>query len=230
LPGQRDFEWTPEIAYVVGLIATDGCLGRRDGHLTLTSKDIDLLETAARCLGVTATITLSTNPRPVYRLQWCDVLLHRWLIAIGLTPAKSLTLRPLAIPDKYFVDFFRGCIDGDGSIVTYIDSYNTFKNPSYVYTRLFVSIVSASRIFVEWLRATVQRLVGLSGHLGVKRAAGRNDIWCLRFAKRESLAVLRWMYYAPTAPHLRRKFDLAAPFLTPRDRPPRRGPGRPVVV
>ena len=33
-----------------------------------------------------------------------------------MTPEKSLTLGPLAIPDEYFPDFFRGCIDGDGSI------------------------------------------------------------------------------------------------------------------
>src|SRR2546423_10250786 len=37
----------------------------------------------------------------------------------GLTPAKSLTLRPLVIPDEYFAEFFRGCIDGDGSVVVY---------------------------------------------------------------------------------------------------------------
>ena len=52
---------------------------------------------------------------------------------IGLTPAKSLTLRPLAVPDSVFADFLRGCIDGDGSVVVYADWYHTDKNERYVY-------------------------------------------------------------------------------------------------
>ncbi len=229
-PDQCSCQWTPEVAYVVGLIATDGCLSRRQGLVTLTSKDMDLLETAARCLGVKYRITLSTNPRPCGRLQWRDTSFHRWLLDIGLTPAKSLTLGPLAVPDEYFADFLRGCIDGDGSIVTYVDRYNAFKSPTYVYTRLYVSIVSASPRFLGWLKATVLRLVGVSGRLTVKRIEGCNDLWCLKYAKRESLALLRRMYYSPEVPSLRRKREIAAPFLVQRERPPRRGPGRPMVV
>jgi hypothetical protein len=150
---------------------------------------------------------------------------------VGLTPAKSLTLGPLAIPDEYFVDFFRGCVDGDGSIVSYIDRYNTFKSPSYVYTRLYVSLVSASSRFVDWLRATIQRLASLSGHVDVRRSAGRHDIWRLRYAKRESLALLRWMYYAQDVACLARKQNRAAPFLIPHSAEPgARRLGRPVVV
>jgi hypothetical protein len=46
----------------------------------------------------------------------------------------------------------------------------------------------------------------------------RNDLWSLKYAKRESLALLRWMYSALDAPCLRRKRELAAPFLVRRDR------------
>ncbi len=150
-------------------------------------------------------------------------------MGIGLTPAKSLTLGPLAVPDEYFMHFVRGCIDGDGSIVTYVDRYNTFKNPAYVYERLFVSIVSASTRFLIWLRTTVQHLIGVWGHLTVKRAAGRNDIWRLRYAKGESLTLLRWMYDAVDVPCLSRKREIAAPFLTRRELAARHGPGRPMV-
>ena len=93
----RQWLWTADLAYAVGLIATDGCLAQDRCHLTLTSKDIDLLETVRRCLGITARITLSTNPRPCYRLQWGDVVFHRWLTEIGLMPAKSLRLGPLLV-------------------------------------------------------------------------------------------------------------------------------------
>ncbi len=225
-------EWTADLAYVVGLIATDGCLSRDGRHLVLTSKDVDLLETVRRCLGITARATATSNEPPgsCHRLQWSDCVFYRWLIDIGLTPAKSLTLGPVAVPDPCFRDFLRGCIDGDGSITTYTDRYNTFKKPTYVYTRLFVKLVSASPRFLHWVRATVQRLIGLTGSLTVQRVELRNDLWVLKYAKGESLTLLRWLYYEWDLPSLGRKRDIAACFLARRDPPPRRGPGRPMVV
>ena len=223
--------WSPSIAYAVGLIATDGNLSPDRRHLSIPSKDLDLLESLRDCLGLTNSITRHSSGRGnIHRLQWGDRLFYDRLLEIGLTPAKSLTLGPLAIPDQYFADFFRGCIDGDGSITTYVDRYNTFKKPTYVYTRLYVSIVSASPRFVEWLRLTVRRLTGLAGELTIRKSPRHHDIWCLRYAKAESLALLRWMYYAPEVPSLRRKRDVADPFLAPRERPTRHGPGRPRVV
>src|SRR5207249_9328241 len=125
-------------------------------------------ETVKRCLQVTASIS-NQSPGSCHRLQWGDRVFHRWLLDIGLTPAKSLTLGAIAVPDSCFRDFLRGCIDGDGSIMTYTDRYNTFKKPTYVYTRLFVCLVSASPSFLDWVRAAVQRLIGLTGSLTVRR-------------------------------------------------------------
>ena len=67
---------------------------------------------------------------------WYDRSLYEWLFEIGLTPAKSLTLRPVSVPDEYFADFFRGCIDGDGTILIYTDRYHARKCERYVYERL----------------------------------------------------------------------------------------------
>jgi hypothetical protein len=226
---ERVFDWTADLAYAVGLIATDGCLYRDGRHLTITSKDIALLETARRCLGVTAGI-VPTHPRRCYRLQWSDARLHRWLSSIGLMPAKSLRLGPLDVPDQWFRDFLRGCIDGDGSISIYTDRYHAAKRCTYIYTRLYVSLVSASPPFVEWLRASVQRLQQLSGAVDVRRTERRHDIWRLRYAKRESLALLRWMYYAEDLACLRRKRYAVAPLLVPRSTPAGPRPGRPMVL
>ena len=225
------WQWSAKLAYAVGLIATDGNLSPDGRHLSIPSKDLDLLETLRGCLGLTNSITRHSSGRGnIHRLQWGDRLFYDWLLNIGLTPAKSLTLGPLTVPDEYFADFFRGCVDGDGSITTYVDRYNTFKKPAYVYTRLYVSIVSASPRFVQWLRTTIQNLTRLSGELTVRKLAGHHDLWCLRYAKAESLTLLRWMYYAADVPCLRRKREIAEPFLERRESPPRRGPGRPMVV
>jgi hypothetical protein len=121
-------------------------------------------------------------------------------------------------------------LGGDGTILTYLDRYNTFKSPRYVYTRLYVSIVSASPAFVEWLRASLQRLAGVSGDMGVCRSGKNRGLWRLRYAKRESLALIRWMYYSTDVPCLRRKREIAEPFLMSSARPGPRGPGRPMVL
>jgi len=93
-----------------------------------------------------------------------------------LTPAKSLTLGPLSVPDEYFTDFFRGCIDGDGSVLIYTDRYHVAKKESYVYERLYVSIVSASHSFIEWLQTTVSRLIGVEGSIAVTSAWQKSDV------------------------------------------------------
>jgi hypothetical protein len=149
--------WTSDIAYAVGLIATDGNLSRRKRQIALTSKDRDQVETLRWCLQLRAPIFQARNGtgRLYSKVQWSDVRLYDWIVSIGLTPAKTLTLGPLSVPNEHFVDFFRGCIDADGSIVIYIDCYHESKNERYVYERLYVTLVSASRSFLDWIRASV---------------------------------------------------------------------------
>src|SRR5262245_61206570 len=121
--------WSPDMAYVVGLMATDGNLARSRWGLSLASNDKDLLETVRRCLGLGNTITSYTDSR-CYHIQWRDRHLYAWLLAVGLTPAKSLTLGPLKVPDEYFADFLRGCIDGDGTVLLYTDRYRSEEHTS----------------------------------------------------------------------------------------------------
>ena len=227
----RRTQWSPETAYVVGLIATDGNLSGNGRAVSITSKDLDLLETVRACLD------LRTRISPVkggygttcYRVQWSDRRFYGGLVGIGLTPAKSLTLGPLVIPNECFVDFFRGCVDGDGTVLVYIDRYHTRTGTKYVYERLYVSLVSASRPFLEWIQATAHRLVGVSGTINTKRNRDRRPISILRYAKAESIRVIGWMYYAPEVPCLARKRANAEAFLSPLGRALVRHVGRPRV-
>jgi hypothetical protein len=202
------FIWSGDIAYIVGLIATDGCLSRNGRTIAITSKDGHILDSVRGRLGGGA-IGLTTNGRGhwCYRYQFSNRGLYTWLLDLGLTPAKSLTLGELRIPDGVFRDFVRGCIDGDGSIVTYVDRFNTSKHPKYVYDRLYVSLVSASPTFLRWMQRSVSRLCEISGDLGVRpsKHPRHHDMWRLRYAKRESARLLTWIYYAPEILALHRK-------------------------
>ena len=232
LASREPIDWTADLAYIVGLIATDGNLSKKPGRIAIMSNDADLLDLVRQRLLVHAPVKRHRGGYGLrcHHLIWSDRRFYDWLAAIGLTPAKSLTLGPLAIPDVYFADFLRGCIDGDGSIVSYVDRYNTFKSSRYVYTRLYVSLASASFRFIQWVRRSVQGLVGVLGQIDVRRTTGRHDIWRLRYAKRESLAVLRWMYYERDVFCLARKRRIAEPFLVTGPVRAGRRPGRPVIV
>lgn len=206
--------WSFELAYAVGLIATDGNLSPDGRHLAIPSKDFQLLESLRHCLGLGNRIVQRANGRGhIYRLQWGDRRFYDWLLSIGLTPAKSLTLGQLAVPDDYFPDFFRGCVDGDGTILVYTDRFHAIRNDRYVYQRLYVSLVSASRPFLDWIQSPIHRLVGIGGAINAKRKPGRRPTYVLRYAKGESIRLLRWMYHAPDVPCLARKRDKAAHFL-----------------
>ena len=139
-------------------------LSGRKGHLSLISKDVDQIETFRRCLRLEVPISqIRTATGIHHKVLWCDRGLYDWFVGAGLTPAKSRTLGPLAVPDSVFRDFFRGCIDGDGSVLVYIDRYHAARRLQYVYERLYVSLVSASLRFLDWIKASVGRMVCVGG-------------------------------------------------------------------
>ncbi len=126
-------------------------------------------------------------------------------------PAKSLVLGALTLPDDFFPDFLRGVIDGDGCIRVYQDRWNTFKNPKYVYERVYVTIASGSFPFLAWIQGQTTRLCGVTGALiqRKKKLPYHAQLWELKFAKKDSLILFPWIYYADDLPCLERKHILA---------------------
>lgn len=107
-------EWSNDLAYIVGLMTTDGNLSIDGRHISFTSKDIQLIKTFKKCLGIKNKIGLKTSgfsEKKYPHIQFGDINFYKWLVGIGLTPHKSKTLGKLEIPDKYFFDFLRGHFD-----------------------------------------------------------------------------------------------------------------------
>ncbi len=211
----RNPDWTADLAYVVGILATDGNLSPDKRHLCIHSKDRDLLETIRDCLGLQNQIsTIHRLVSTYYALQWGDRAFYAWLETIGLMPSKSLTLGPLDIPTPFLPDFVRGVVDGDGSIQLYTDRSNTWKHEKYVYERIFITIASSSRPFLEWLHLTIQSQIPVQGAIIARMRIGHNPHWNLKFAKQDSITLLNWIYYKPWLPHLERKYERAKPYLS----------------
>src|SRR3989344_2319364 len=74
LPLQK-YEWTPELAYVVGLITTDGCLPPDGRHLTFSSCDIQLIETFKKVLKLKNKI--GKTDTDALRIQFEDIQLYK---------------------------------------------------------------------------------------------------------------------------------------------------------
>lgn len=204
----QNFVWSADLAYVVGLLVTDGCLSSDKRHITFTSKDIEQIGNIIRILELKNKIGLTKNKASeAYRIQISNVQFYDWLTEIGLTPKKSLTLGEINIPDKYFIDFLRGHLDGDGSIRTYIDRYNTKKKEKYVYNRIFVTFISASSRHLMWLRNSIINNVGVVGafHKSKVSKTSDNPMYTIKFAKKESLVLLKQIYYEDSLLCLSRK-------------------------
>ncbi len=199
--------WTPALAYAVGLLAADGC--QTDGrHLSFPSADRELVELLLRCLSKTNKITTERGRSGgiVYRTQIGDVALCRWLLGVGITPRKSLTLGALVVPDELFVPLARGLLDGDGSIINKRARADTRRRSDYHWEYLRTSFLSASREHITWLQSRMSAVLGVRGYIALERGVGRrHDMFTLRFGKRESLLLLPALYSDPSAPRLTRK-------------------------
>ncbi|MBX4210843.1 hypothetical protein KW783_02620 [Candidatus Parcubacteria bacterium] len=193
-----DETWSSNLAYAVGLLATDGCLARKYYLINLTSKDIEQLNNFCKALCIKLNIGRKFNGQGMlcHQVQFKNVIFYNFLLSIGLTPAKSKTLGKLKIPDKYFFDFLRGSFDGDGTTYSYWDP--RWKSSFMLYT----AFVSASKNHIEWLRESINRLLKLTGHI---TKSGNHACYQLKYAKYESLKLLKKIYSGHKPIYLKRK-------------------------
>lgn len=191
--------WSADFAYAVGLMTSDGCLSPDGRHLIFVSKDLDQVENLMRCLDLSVKVGRVIRKQKhtesvYYRVQWGNVALYKFLLEIGLSTNKSLTMGEVKVPDEYFFDFFRGSFDGDGCFYSYFDP--RWKN-SFMF---YVHFASGSHKHILWLQKCLKQFLEINGHIHTT-----NRAFQLRYAKRESLILLQRMYKDTQASHLSRK-------------------------
>ncbi len=183
-------EWNNDFAYVIGVIATDGNLSKDLRHLTITSKDYEMVINCKKCLGIDNKIGMgvrgTSKEKKYYVLQFGNKNLFEFLVELGLTPRKSKIIGELKIPEKYFPHFFRGCIDGDGSI-------SISHHPESKHLQYKIRLCSASKNFLDWILVSSQKIFMIQG--GSISKGNISSVYTLTFAKKDSIKILKVIYF-----------------------------------
>lgn len=183
-------KWSPNFAYALGLLATDGNLSLDGRHVIFTSKDLELIKNFQLGLGINQHIgrknSGSCKEKKYYVVQFSDKHFYVFLLTMGLMPKKTFVLKKIKIPNKYFFDFLRGELDGDGSCFSYFDPR---WRSSFMF---YISWCCASPKHIKWLREQIFKLAQASGHV-------TKNVNCsayqLKYAKQASLKLVKKMYY-----------------------------------
>lgn len=193
-------KWSPDFAYAIGLLVTDGNLSPDGRHINFTSKDKELVIRFRKTLGLQNSIGLKARAKEkekkYFLVQFGDVNFYKFLMNIGLMPKKSKILSALDIPDEYFFDFLRGHFDGDGTFYSYWDPR---WRSSYMFYTCFIS---ASKNHIYWLQDKISVFLNIKGH--ITKSSG-HACYQLKYAKSDSLKLLERLYYSKKIPHLKRK-------------------------
>jgi len=199
----KNIIWSANFAYAIGLFVADGSLSKDGRHLDFTSKDLEQVENFLYCIGSDNLIsTKSRNTigegKNYFHTQFSDVTFYQFLNGIGIQNNKSLTINKVNVPNKYFADFLRGLLDGDGCISL---SHHIESKILQVKTRF----TSGSNEFLRWLKEKVTSVAG------VDRGCITKSTRCeqLSYGKKDSLILINFMYYSSDGVCLRRKFDIA---------------------
>lgn len=141
-------KWSPEMAYVLGLIITDGCVSKA-GTVSLCINDLELIEKVKKVMGSEHKITPSKHQKGLYYFHFAREKLVSDLKRLCVVPRKSLTVKFPIVPQEYMPDFIRGVFDGDGSV--FFDK----RRPNFPLRSQFVS---GSKDFIQGLESSLALL------------------------------------------------------------------------
>lgn len=183
-----ELKWSSDFAYAIGLIVSDGNVARNGRTITFASKDVDQIENFLKALKISNSIGVVNKglKNQTYRTQISDIYFWSFLKTIGIHPNKSKTIEIIAVPDRFMFDFIRGVFDGDGSFYSYWDKRWKL---SFMF---YISIASASKVFIDWIRSEIEKTLGIKGHLPATSPKGTT--WQLKYAKSEARILIGKMY------------------------------------
>jgi hypothetical protein len=129
-------EWSDEMAWVLGLIITDGCIHPNLNSFSFAQDNEPLIMRVRDVLGSTHPIRPPETTRRTFILNIGSQAMVKDLMALSLTPAKTLTMKFPSVPNEYLPHFIRGVFEGNGWV----------QDRGYV-----LNVTSGSKDFAEGL-------------------------------------------------------------------------------
>ena len=114
--------WSPGMAWVLGLLFADGNLKKNKPEFRLNQRNQEGLQKVLNLMRSSHTIAAKEKKSykgmisgKIYSFSIYNKKLYNDLLNLGLTPAKSTERKFPDVPPKYMNHFIRGLYDGDGS-------------------------------------------------------------------------------------------------------------------
>lgn len=177
------------MAYVLGFFTADGNMvkNKRGGcFIEIEITDKVLLENIRKTLDSNHAITARKRKKEwktAYRLQIGSKKIFNDLLALGLTPKKSKTIRLPHVPDNCFSHFVRGYFDGDGNVTVAGKANNDKRTP------ILTRFISGSKLFIEDLQNKLHKSLAINGYVSDKKGA-----WVLNYSTNESKKIFNFIY------------------------------------
>lgn len=208
--------WSSSMAYVLGVICTDGNLnpGRiREPWrskststipmISVAQKEPELLEKILFLMNCDAKLHFSKEriyggkkAGSIYRFCITNEKIYDDLVNLGLTANKSLTMQFPNVPNEFMRHFIRGCWDGDGSV--YIERQTK---------KICASFVSGSLTFVE--RITSELIKSGFPNRTIHRHKRETPSYYFRFTGSQVSQLYHFLYdNVNESEYLNRKFKL----------------------
>ncbi len=168
--------WTKEMAWVLGLFITDGCVSNQTHSISFSQKDENILRLIADYMEADyiLAVTGPTRLTPTLVINSKEIKLD--LEKMGIVANKSLTVPFPDVPEEFMPAFVRGVIDGDGWV-----DHEGYSMKITSGSKIFAE--KTQLVFKEWgLDSYITQEVSLADN-SVYRVwvRGRNDI--LRLAE-----------------------------------------------
>jgi predicted DNA-binding transcriptional regulator AlpA len=218
--------WTPEMAYMLGFIAADGCLhkyvDRANSYglsMNLHSKDRHILESFNNMIGsnrpigiVPATTSLAKNGKTYNKAELSVWRINSFKIAqdlmrLHIHPRKSWTAEwPTDYPSEFMSHYVRGFFDGDGCI-------HLIKHPSQKSKYIGVNFCGPEQ-YLLGLKATLEPIIGKPyGYMRPVKVKGGTYFQLVYSGAATIKKLMDWMY-EDSAPEMRllRKYRIYKDF------------------
>ena len=181
---RKEIDWSNDLAYLIGLIASDGSITKDKPEIRFSTTDKELKNNFSDIVSNLLTGKELNYYEHNYRddkIEYGAKFTHRkfyqFLLNIGIMPNKSHKLAKIKVPNKYFFHFLRGEFEGDGYVSTRRG-------------RLLSGITSGSGSFLKWIDSTIKQLSSISGG-GIYE---QDTVFELSYYHNDSLTLYRKLY------------------------------------